>query len=76
MVTCFDMEDSRRKFLLTIYAMGIATNDEFVFINPQLRSQGMLQQSKCAKEAGNNKKNLLALASLQNPGLSTTMVID
>jgi hypothetical protein len=44
MVTCFDIEDDRRRFLLTISSLGIAGNGEFVFINPQLRSQGMLQQ--------------------------------
>jgi len=38
------MEVNRRLFLLAAYSVGIANNSEYVILNGQLRSQGMLQQ--------------------------------
>ncbi|KAL3071733.1 hypothetical protein niasHT_035634 [Heterodera trifolii] len=43
-IGCFDVEVDRRNFLLAIYDMGLAANNEFVFIIGAIRNQGMLQQ--------------------------------
>ena len=53
-VVCFDMEVNRRLFLLAAYSVGIANNSEYVILNGQLRSQGMLQQGGLQFEIVNN----------------------
>uniref|UniRef100_A0A1I8B604 Guanylate cyclase n=1 Tax=Meloidogyne hapla TaxID=6305 RepID=A0A1I8B604_MELHA len=42
-LTCFDYNVDRRNFLLAATDMGLVENNDFVFIIPQLRNQGMLQ---------------------------------
>uniref|UniRef100_A0A914NCM6 Receptor ligand binding region domain-containing protein n=1 Tax=Meloidogyne incognita TaxID=6306 RepID=A0A914NCM6_MELIC len=45
-VAVFDSIEIRRTFLLAMTDTGISLNNEYVFIIPQLRNLGMLQQEK------------------------------
>ncbi|KAF7634231.1 Guanylate cyclase, partial [Meloidogyne graminicola] len=56
-VVTIDSNVARRNFLLTITDMGFAQSNEYVFILPQLRNLGMLQQGVSSTSSNVSKYN-------------------